>query len=80
MRSFDNVYYQYRTGMLEENRWELHRADIVTLFMSPGVVSWWRSNSHNRAGIDPGRAGGTQYSPEFVALVEEILGEVPGRA
>jgi len=73
MRSFDNVYYQYRTGMLEKNRWELHRADIVNLFMSPGVVSWWRSN-------DPGGAGGIQYSPEFVALAEEILGEVPGRA
>ncbi len=81
MRSFDNVYYQYRTGMLEDDRWELHRADIVTLFMSPGVVSWWRSNSPSLTGIDPRMALGTQYqySSEFVALVEEILGKQPDR-
>jgi hypothetical protein len=33
--------------------------------MSPGVSEWWRSTVHRRSG----------FSPEFVALVEEILGE-----
>jgi hypothetical protein len=79
MRNYDNIYYQYRAGMLEDNRWEMHRADIVTFFTAPGIVAWWRFTSPSRSGIDPGRAGGAQFSPEFVALVSEILGEEPER-
>ena len=39
-------------------------ADLHTWFDNPGVVQWWRT--------DP-----TNLSPEFVALVSEILGEKP---
>ena len=57
MRNYDNIYYQYRTGMLDDDRWELHRADIAGLFMAPGVVAWWHATRPGRSGIDPVMAG-----------------------
>jgi hypothetical protein len=68
LHSFDNAFYQYRMGMLDDGRWEMHRNDCATVLMSPGVSEWWRSTVHRRSG----------FSPEFVALVEEILGEEAG--
>ncbi|MBW2498387.1 MAG: hypothetical protein JRF61_14030 [Deltaproteobacteria bacterium] len=46
--------------------WELHQTDIVAQLRTPGVVPWWREQRPS-------------FSPEFVALVEEILGEERGR-
>ena len=48
--------------MLDDERWEVQRASLVMLFRGPGVVQWWRSRQQ-------------ELSPEFVALVSEILGE-----
>jgi hypothetical protein len=70
MHSYDNAYYQYHMGMLEDGRWEMHRADCATMLTAPGVAEWWKSIRHRRS----------SFSPEFVALVEEILGEEPDRA
>ncbi len=85
MHSYDNACYQYRLGMLDDDRWAMHRADIVQFFETPGVAQWWRSNAPSqvdfkarRGGVV--RGGGATYSPEFVALVSEILGEEPDRA
>ncbi len=61
-QAFDNAHYQYRVGMLDEERWQKHYADVRGFFGWPGVVQWWRATPPN-------------VSPEFVALVEEILGE-----
>jgi hypothetical protein len=65
MDGYDNAYYQYRVGMLDDDRWELQRATVVQLFSNPGIVQWWKA----RQAI---------LGPEFVALVEEILGEETG--
>ena len=67
--SYDNAYYQYRVGLLDEERWQTQRSGVATFFASPGVVQWWRT----------GTAMPT-VSPEFAALVSEILGEEPERA
>jgi len=64
--AFDNALYQYRAGMLDEDRWQKHYADVRGFFQSPGVAQWWRAAPPN-------------VSPEFIALVEEILGEEPDR-
>ena len=41
VHSYDNAYYQYRMGMLDDERWEMHRADIASLFTNnAGVVQW----------------------------------------
>jgi len=65
MRGFDNAYYQHRMGMLDDERWEIYRADFVESFENTGVAQWWRST----------RAHSSHFSPAFVALIEEILGE-----
>ena len=67
VHAFENAHYQYRMGMLDEDRWQKHYADVRSIFQFPGVAQWWR-------------AGPPNVSPEFVALVEEILAEEPDRA
>ena len=61
---FDNAYYQYRVGLLDEDRWQMHLTGLrTTLTRFPGARHWWTD------------ADFTLASPEFAALVEEILGE-----
>jgi hypothetical protein len=64
--SYDNFHYQYRVGMLDEERWQPSYANLRATFKNRGVAQWWRT-SH------------TNYSPAFTALVEEILGEESDR-
>jgi len=54
--------------MFDEGRWQQIHSQVAFILQPPGVTSWWAS------GQIPG-----VLSPEFVALVEEILGEEPGR-
>ena len=54
IHGYDNVYYQYRAGMLDDERWAVQRASLVDLFSGAGVVQWWRSRQQHP-------------SPEFVA-------------
>ncbi len=68
VQTYDNAYYQYRVGMLDGDRWEMQRAVIVGLFRNPSFFQWWKT------------AATATASPEFVALVSEILGEEPERA
>jgi hypothetical protein len=62
LRAFDNSHYQFRMGMQDEDRWQISRRDMETFFQMPGVVQWWKATP-------------STLSPDFVALVEEILGE-----
>jgi hypothetical protein len=66
LRAFDNSHYQFRMGMQDEDRWQISRRDLEMFFQMPGVVQSWKANP-------------SSLSPEFVALVEEILGEDPER-
>ena len=65
--------------MLEEHRWEVHRGDIAMMFTTPGVVTWWRTTSPGVSGNASSRMRSAPHSPEFVALVEEILAEESDR-
>ena len=59
---YDNAYYQYRMGLLDQDRWERELSSFAGLLASPGVAQWWAARQ-------------PKNSPEFVALVEEILSE-----
>ncbi len=65
LTEYDNAYYQYRAGLLDESRWQLNHSQLEFILQPPGVRRWWVS------GQIPG-----VLSPEFVALVEEILGDM----
>ena len=62
MRTWDNAFYQHRMGMLDDVRWQVAQRDLEAFVQQPGVTQWWRKMRPN-------------LLPEFVALVEEILGE-----
>jgi hypothetical protein len=68
MTEYDNAYYQYRVGLLDESRWRLTHSQLEFILQPPGVKRWLLS------GHIPG-----VLSPEFAALVDEILGEEPDR-
>jgi hypothetical protein len=65
--AYENAQYQFRAGLLDEDRWLLHRSGLLGMLRFPGVGQWWRSAEYRGA------------SPEFIALVEEILAEEPDR-
>ncbi len=67
MGAYDNAYYQYRMGLLDEERWQTQRSAVTGFLSSPGIVQLWKASP-------------LHVSPEFVVLVEEILGEEPDRA
>jgi hypothetical protein len=62
-RPYENALYQRRVGLLDEERWRVQLLALSSALLNPGVGQWWNA------------AGYRSYSPEFVALVEEILGE-----
>ncbi|MBW2496899.1 MAG: hypothetical protein JRF61_06455 [Deltaproteobacteria bacterium] len=68
MTRFDNAYYQFRTGMIDEERWETLLRMIRGMVQSPGYEEWWRRTKH------------PNLSTKFIALVDEILGEEPEAA
>jgi hypothetical protein len=65
MSGYDNAYYQYRMGLLDQDRWEKELSSFAGLLRNPGVAQWWKA-------FHP------KDSPEFVALVEAILAEEAG--
>ena len=58
----ENAYYLHRSGIFDDERWQMQRGNLVRMFDNPGVVQAWRTMPMS-------------MSPEFVTLVEEILGE-----
>ena len=68
LSGLENTHYQYRMGFLDEDRWGLHHHRLRELMSPPGIDEWWRTSAFRNG-----------PSPEFVALVEEILGEEAGR-
>jgi hypothetical protein len=68
LTEYENAYYQYRKGLLDEGRWLQTHSQLAFVLQPLGVRRWWES------GQIPG-----VLSPEFVALVEEILAKEPER-
>jgi hypothetical protein len=65
---YENAHYQYRMGLLEEDRWRIHRSNLQSLLASQGIRQWWATRSD------------LIESPEFAALISEMLGNVPDPA
>ena len=66
--TYENAHYQYRMGLLEEDRWQIHRSNLQRLLGSQGIRHWWATRSD------------LIESPEFTALVSEMLGKEPDPA
>jgi hypothetical protein len=68
--TLEGAHYQYRIGMLDEDRWRLFRSALQGYFTFPGFRRWWKVMEGGLINM---------LSPEFAALVEEILAEEPDR-
>ncbi len=41
-RRFENVFFQYQSGMIDEDFWVGHRDNILWFFHRPGMQVWWQ--------------------------------------
>lgn len=41
-RRFENVFFQYQSGMIDDDFWNGHRENILWFFHRPGMQAWWK--------------------------------------
>lgn len=41
-RKYENAYFQYRSGMIDNEFWDGHRDNLLWFFHRPGTQRWWR--------------------------------------
>lgn len=41
-RRYENLYFQYRAGLVDEDFWAGHRENILWFFHRPGMQAWWK--------------------------------------
>ncbi len=65
MNTRENAYYQYRHGLIEEEKWLEHERIIGNMLSSEWRTRWWET------------VGVRHYTPAFRAHVEAILDREP---
>ena len=45
-RRFENVFFQYQSGMIDEDFWVGHRDNILWFFHRPGFQAWWKDRKY----------------------------------
>ena len=43
MKVYDNAFFQYRLGMLIEERWQYFSTELLSVFQNPGARQWWKT-------------------------------------
>lgn len=41
-RRYENVFFQYQSGMIDEDFWIGHRDNLLWFFHRPGTQRWWK--------------------------------------
>lgn len=41
-RRYENVFYQWQSGMIDEDFWVGHRNNLLWFYFQPGTQRWWR--------------------------------------
>lgn len=78
-RTWENVYYQWRQGMLEDWLWRAWQTVILSYFNQPGIQEWWRLR--HMAYSEPFQAflaGASVPGPDRQILTTEQAGQTPG--
>lgn len=44
IRRFENAYYQYELGTIEQRQWEILKAQAQGVILNPGSRVWWDEN------------------------------------
>jgi len=45
-RRFENVFFQYQSGMIDDDFWVGHRDNILWFFRRPGFQAWWKDRKY----------------------------------
>ena len=40
-RRYENVFFQYQSGMIDEDFWVGHRENLLWFYHRPGIQTWW---------------------------------------
>lgn len=40
-RKYENAYFQYRSGMIDDEFWDGHRDNLLWFYHRPGTQRWW---------------------------------------
>jgi hypothetical protein len=41
-RRYENLFFQYRAGLVDDDFWSGHRENILWFFHRPGMQAWWK--------------------------------------
>ena len=41
-RKYENAFFQYRSGMIDDEFWDGHRDNLLWFFHRPGTQRWWK--------------------------------------
>ena len=45
LRRFENIHYQSRMGLIDDEQWEGLRASLHSIMLRPGSRAWWKVNA-----------------------------------
>lgn len=45
-RRYENVFFQYQSGMIDEDFWIGHRENLLWFFHRPGMQAWWKDRKY----------------------------------
>jgi hypothetical protein len=76
-RQYQNLYFQKRQSLLDEELWQAHRVTIMRHISSPGGADWWAiaRDQHSKGFVEyverEVRGGSHAYDPRIYGLQEE---------
>jgi len=47
LRRYENVYFQYESGLIDEDFWGGHRENLLWVFRRPGMQRIWNDRKHS---------------------------------
>ena len=60
MRIFETLFYQYKTGTMEEQLYEAELNTLKSVFANPGLRAWWSANP-------------MAFSTEYRAFIDRLI-------
>ena len=63
MRSYENIFYQFRKKLISQEDWAAYRTNLKALCQIPAIINFWKREKEN-------------FSKTFIEMVDSILDEL----
>jgi len=50
LRRYENIFFQYESGLIDEDFWSGHRENLLWVYRRPGVQHVWEDRKHSFSG------------------------------